>query len=252
MTALGLGLVGELVPLFAYTLRMCPHSSYPTEIVRVTHFSDVLCVWAYVSQVRIDELKSQFREKIAVDYRLFPVFGDAVHKINAQWAGKSGRKGYNAHVLEIASKFGHVLVHPDIWMRDMPKSSLPAHLFLCAIRLAESAGALEPGSLERMTWIVRQAFFARLLNISEQSVLWQLASEAGLPIDVIDFRLKSGESHAALSNDMQSARDLMVRSSPTMIFNEDRQRLSGNVGYRIIEANIRELLERPQGQQSWC
>lgn len=37
-----------------------------------------------------------------------------------------------------------------------------------------------------------------------------------------------------------------------MTFNEGRQTLSRNVGYRVLEANIRELIERPAGQQSWC
>ena len=27
--------------------------------VRISHFSDTLCVWAYVSQIRLDELKAQ-------------------------------------------------------------------------------------------------------------------------------------------------------------------------------------------------
>ena len=36
------------------------------------------------------------------------------------------------------------------------------------------------------------------------------------------------------------------------MLNEDRQRLTGNVGYRVIEANVRELLERPSAQHSWC
>ncbi len=51
---------------------------------------------------------------------------------------------------------------------------------------------------------------------------------------------------------MQRAFDGHVRASPTLTFNEDRQRLTGNVGYRIIEANVRELLERPETQQTWC
>jgi hypothetical protein len=34
--------------------------------------------------------------------------------------------------------------------------------------------------------------------------------------------------------------------------NEGRQRLNGNVGYRVLEANIRELLNHPAGEQSWC
>ena len=40
--------------------------------------------------------------------------------------------------------------------------------------------------------------------------------------------------------------------SPTLSLNEDRQRLAGNVGYRVIEANVRELLEGPAPEGSWC
>lgn len=222
------------------------------EPIRVAHFSDVLCVWAYISQIRIDELKAQFATRVSVDFRLFPVFGDAWRRMDAQWSSRGGRKGYNEHIRQIADQFRHVSVHPDIWIRNAPRSSLPAHLFLYAIRLAESAGVFQQGSFERMASEIRKAFFAQLLDVSEHSILRALASDAGLDIAEIESRLNSGEAHALLSDDMQAARDQMVRSSPTLIFNEDRQRLSGNVGYRIIEANIRELLEHPPGQQSWC
>ncbi len=45
-----------------------------------------------------------------------------------------------------------------------------------------------------------------------------------------------------------------VQGSPTYVFNEGRQMLYGNVGYRIIEANVRELLSAPAaaGEPSWC
>jgi hypothetical protein len=37
------------------------------------------------------------------------------------------------------------------------------------------------------------------------------------------------------------------------LFNEGRQVLTGNVGYRVIEANVRELLRQPSDDQSsWC
>ena len=220
--------------------------------IHVTHFSDVLCIWAYVSQVRIDELKSQFGAQVDVDYRLFPVFGSALRKLDSEWASRRGRQGYNEHAHQIVQQFGHVKLHPEVWMRDAPHSSLPSHLFLYGVRLAETNGVLPPGSFAQMAWQIREAFFARNLNVSRQAVLRALASDAGLDPEKIEPGLKSGEAHALLSADMQAARDQMVRSSPTLIFNEDRQRLSGNVGYRIIEANVRELIERPQGQQSWC
>jgi len=36
------------------------------------------------------------------------------------------------------------------------------------------------------------------------------------------------------------------------VFNEGRQVLTGNVGYRVIEANVRELLHTLANQSSWC
>ena len=56
----------------------------------------------------------------------------------------------------------------------------------------------------------------------------------------------------ALATDLERVAQLGVRASPTLDFNEGRQRLTGNVGYRILEANIQELLRTPAGQQSWC
>ncbi len=37
--------------------------------VRISYFSDVLCVWAYVSQIRLDELNRQFGDKVEISHR---------------------------------------------------------------------------------------------------------------------------------------------------------------------------------------
>jgi len=65
-------------------------------------------------------------------------------------------------------------------------------------------------------------------------------------------KIHNGTAYAMLCQDMLTARDANIRISPTLVFNSDRQRLTGNVGYRIIEANVKELLENPEKQQSWC
>ncbi len=37
------------------------------------------------------------------------------------------------------------------------------------------------------------------------------------------------------------------------MLNQGHQKLYGNLGYRVIEANIRELLREPgAGEMSWC
>ena len=50
-----------------------------------------------------------------------------------------------------------------------------------------------------------------------------------------------------------SSNKMHIEGSPSFVLNEGRQKLYGNVGFRIIEANIQELLQAPGGNQaSWC
>ena len=57
---------------------------------------------------------------------------------------------------------------------------------------------------------------------------------------------------AALCGDINLAQEYGVKGSPTYILNQGRQKLYGNVGYKVIAANVHELLEQPENQASWC
>ena len=222
------------------------------ERVRIVHYSDLLCVWAYVAQVRIDELLQNFPDRVELEYRWFHVFGNVPGKMAAAWKDRGGIAGYSQHVKSVVDKFGHVTLHPEVWVRDTPQSSMPGHLMLCAVRLLESGGTVPAGTLARTAWALRLAFFRDGADISSRMVLGRVAEEAGLPTRELGPLLDAGAAHAALAEDLELARQQMIQASPTLVFNEGRQRLTGNVGYRIIEANIRELLEGVPGQQSWC
>jgi predicted DsbA family dithiol-disulfide isomerase len=222
------------------------------ERIRITHFSDVLCVWAYVSQIRVDELRSAFLERVDLNYRYFHVFGNVAKKMEASWRDRGGLGGYSEHVRSVVGQFAHVVLHPKVWVHDTPQSSMPAHVFLCAMRLLEAAGGVPAGTQERAAWEIRQAFFRDAQDVSRQDVLLGIAQSLGLPGRDIEDTLNSGAAHAALCEDLDLARAQAIQASPTLLFNEGRQRLTGNVGYRIIEANIRELLERAPDQLSWC
>jgi predicted DsbA family dithiol-disulfide isomerase len=222
--------------------------------IKIQHFSDVLCVWAYVSQVRVDELKQQFADEIEMDYHFVHVFGHAHQKLQTQWAQRGGVQAYGKHVREVVAKFDHVPVHEDIWVRDTPRSSVPAHLFLCALKLLQPAQPADGSGtvFERAAWAIREAFFRDLVDISKHKELMKIAAGLSLPVSEIEEILDSGAAHALLSEDIAIARDQSVRASPTLLFNEGRQALTGNVGYRVIEANVRELLRSPPDQSSWC
>ena len=74
-----------------------------------------------------------------------------------------------------------------------------------------------------------------------------------LPLPQVADLIESGEAHAALHIDFEAKDRYHVPGSPTLVLNEGRQRLYGNVGYRVIEANVHELLRDPRsGEASWC
>ena len=221
--------------------------------IRITHYSDVLCVWAYISQVRVAELQTNFAGEIAFDYRYFGVFGDVATKMATQWKEKGGLAGYATHVQETAAKFEHAQINDKTWIDATPTSSMPAHLVLCAARIATDNDDSDPhSSLLALDNEIRRAFFEDAVNISQTKTLLEICERQGMNVAKIENALQSGAAHAALSNDMKQAQEFGVRASPTLTFNEGRQTLTGNVGYRVIEANIRELINDPADQHSWC
>ncbi|PSB34918.1 DsbA family oxidoreductase [Stenomitos frigidus] len=222
--------------------------------IHISYFSDVLCVWAYIAQIRLNELQITFGDKIAIVYHFVPVFGNAREKLEHRWRDKGGLKGYSDHVHEVVKKFDHITVHPDLWTEIVPPSSMSCHLFLHAIQLLEVKGIIQPSEkgFEKATWALREAFFTKLANVSDRNVQFAIAEALGLPVSMIQKQIDSGEAYAQLSKDFDLVKEHTVSVSPTLIFNEGRQRLNGNVGYRVIEANIQELLHNPPGEQSWC
>lgn len=226
----------------------------------VTYFSDILCVWAYVAQARLAEIHNQFGGNVAIGHRFCSVFASSADKIGHGWAEKGGYEGFNRHLREVAVRFEHIDIHPDVWLKIRPASSDSAHLFIRAVQILERNGPIESRSAEgvetaaaRLTWIMRRAFFHECRDISTRSVQCELAEESGLPVARIEAEIDSGAAFAALAEDYQSAQRLKIEGSPTFVLDEGRQKLYGNVGYRVIEANIQELLRSPHpGEMSWC
>jgi hypothetical protein len=64
---------------------------------------------------------------------------------------------------------------------------------------------------------------------------------------------KYGAAFARLAGDYQDADKIRIEGSPSFVLNERRQKLYGNVGFHLIEANIQELLLAPRTDEaSWC
>lgn len=214
----------------------------------VHYFSDVLCVWAWLGDVRHERILEAYGDRVQVSGHFCSVFTDAVRKIDKNWGHRGGFDALNAHLVKTAAQFDHVTLNPDVWKTVRPKTSSGAHLFLRAI-----ARACDNETFERATRAVRNAFFVSARDISDWAVLQEIAEELGVDYSAVEAQIRDSSAIADLAHDEALAGQLGVKGSPTWVMNEGRQILFGNVGYRTVAANLDEILHEPKpGQASWC
>lgn len=229
-------------------------------MITIDYFSDVLCVWAYGGQIRVDELERTFSDRVIVRQHFVTLFADTPTRIGEGWKQQGGFDGFAEHLKKVCAQWPHTHLHGNVWTRCRPVSCLTSHIFLRAAAIAlgadddDNADPQARARFSQLVMAVRCAFFEQARDIADMGVLTELLDEADLSEGQVRRLIDNGEAHAALHRDIELAKTYAVQGSPTYLFNDGRQSLYGNVGYRIIESNVRELLEQGHvaGEPSWC
>jgi predicted DsbA family dithiol-disulfide isomerase len=178
-------------------------------VVRISYFSDVLCIWAYIAQARIDAVKEKFGDTVRLDHRFCSVFGNTALKVTSTWRDKGEYAGFNAHLRNVALQFPHIEVHPDIWLKTRPPTSASAHLFMITVQQwqhqQERDGQGEPATsiFDKVAWAFRCAFFRDCRDIARWDVQCDLAEGLGVDIEAIEKRIHDGTAFARLATDYQ-------------------------------------------------
>lgn len=221
---------------------------------KLVHFSDLLCIWAHVGQANLTRLAQDFRDEVEIEVHYCSVFPDTQAKITRAWATRGGFDGYADHVASVAARFPGLGLHPDAWRKARPRSSASPHLFLKAVDLIEPpAQPFATRASTRAAAELRQAFFARAEDIATWQVQRRVAEALGLDFSAILQRIETGEAIAALSADYELAQAMGIQGSPTYVLNEGRQKLFGDIGYKVLSANLRALVEEDRGEgASFC
>ncbi len=213
----------------------------------VEYWSDLLCVWAWIGQPRLEEVADRWGDRITLRPRCVDVFGDAHGKIRRQWGEEDGFERFAHHVQSSAEGHPHTQLHSGLWDTVRPTGSLPAHLHLKAAELAASAE--QSADYARA---LRGAFFVEGRDISRATELVRIARGLGLDVTALQDTMDNGKAQAALAADFKRSQAERIAGSPTWAMNSGRQLLYGNVGYRIIEANLEEYLRDDRPGASWC
>ncbi len=106
---------------------------------------------------------------------------------------------------------------------------------------------------DQVMWTFRCAFFRDNRDIARWDVQCEIAETLGVDIGAIEDSIRSGSAFARLAADYQDADKMRIEGSPSFVLDEGRQKLYGNIGFRLLEANIQELLRIPRADEaSWC
>ncbi|MEM8765919.1 MAG: DsbA family protein [Pseudomonadota bacterium] len=222
-------------------------SAPAAEPLVIDYYTDLLCVWAWIAQRRIEELATRWGDRVVLVHHWVDVFGDTEGKMARQWADRGGYDGFAAHVQESAAGYEEAPVHADLWRSVRPTTSATAHLLVKAADLVASADA----SI-KLALALREAFFLEGVDVSHLERAMEVARAQGLDEAALKDAIASGAAMAAVLRDYESAKSQGIKGSPSWVMNGGRQVLYGNVGYRILHANIEELLQHPEQEASWC
>ncbi len=213
----------------------------------IDYYSDILCVWAWIAQRRIDELKQSFGDALEFRYRYVDIFGDTQAKMDGLWQQTGGYEGFAQHVQNSAIDYEHAPISSKIWTQVRPTTSANAHLILKAIELVYDQQTSIDSAL-----MLREAFFVDACDIGKLDILYDLVAAKGLNPDLLQASISDGSAIAALMNDYQICKLQTIKGSPSYVIDGGRQVLYGNVGYRVLHANIEELAKNPPEEASWC
>jgi len=207
---------------------------------------------------RIDALQKKHGHTIRIRHRFCSVFGDTEQKIASTWKDLGAYAGFNAHFLDVAKRFPHLEVHRELWIKTRPPTSSSAHLFMKAVErsLGERPEQTQRSSFDVFATVLhafRTAFIRDYRDIARWEVQCEIAEPLGVDIAAIEQCIRSGAAFAQLAADCQDADKMGIEGSPSFVLNEGRQKLYGNAGFHLIEANVQELLRSPGANEaSWC
>jgi len=181
-----------------------------------TVFTDYICPFCYVGDVRLDRLRSDYDLKINWCFLEIhpdtPVAGMAIEGLgypDTRWQQMMD------NLSRLAQEEG-ISFQPHTFTSNSHKSLLLAEA-------AKEAGADVFYTLHRRLF---EAFFTAGQNIGDESVLTELARESGLPDEVLERAWTDKRYEERLQQYLAAARELDVRATPTIFFGE-KQRIDG-------------------------
>ncbi|WP_028025379.1 DsbA family oxidoreductase [Enterovibrio calviensis] len=207
--------------------------------VTINFYSDLLCFWGWVGQQHNDKLMPLCNANVEWKHHCLALYGNVPERMHALGAGDKGYMKYAEITERLMGRFDGLDVHPDLWRKVRPTSSLMPHQAIKAVRYV--AGEKEAHDVERA---LREALFCDARDISHFGVIKDVLVDLHLAVpDVIEC-LQSGHALAKVYGDIKRAEADKVPGSPAWIFDEGRYRFFGQVDVESLAFAINRVAEK--------
>ncbi len=196
----------------------------PKPELLATVFTDYICPFCYVGDVRLDRLREDYDLKINWCFI-------EIHPETPAQGMPTDRLGYDDgrwqlmmdNLSRLAAEEG-ITFQPHTFTTNSHK----------ALLLAEAAKSAGPDVFYTLHRRLFEAFFTEGRNIGDEAVLEQLARSAGMSDEQIAAAWNDDSYEKRLALYLQAAQELNVRATPTIFFGE-KQRIDGALPLSVFK-----------------
>ena len=202
-------------------------------------FSDYICPFCYVGDIRLERLREHYDLKINWCFlEIHPQTPAEGMHISALGYSDPLWKKMMDNLAVMAEEDG-IHFQPHDFTSNSHKSLL----------LAEATREAGVDVFYRLHRRLFEAFFSEGRDIGDETVLREIASQAGVTDDVIARAWSDAKYEQRLGDYQAAARDLDVTATPTIFFSE-KTRLSGALPYEAFLEAARAGAEEQQAATS--
>lgn len=202
-----------------------------------TVFSDYICPFCYIGDLRLERLREQYDLKInwcmIEIHPDTPVEGKPVSEL-----------GYSADRWQtMMLNLEHLAGEEGVKLREHDFTT-SSHQALLLAEAAKEAGHDVFYAIHRRLFT---AFFVDGLNIGDETVLAGLAAACGVPPDIVKRAWSGPQYEEKLKLNLAAAGNYAVRATPTVFFSESN-RLDGALPYDAFLKAAQRGLQEQQAQ----
>ncbi len=208
-------------------------------VLLVTVFSDYICPFCYIGELRLDRLREHY--DLRINWALVEI-----HPETPPGGMPVDELGYaDERWRQMMDNLQRLAAEEGI---ELPPQSMNANSHK-ALLLAEASKDAGGEVFHRLHRRLFEAYFLEGQNIGDTQVLERLAADCGVPAAIVEGAWQDPGYEDRLQVNLAAAGQHNVRATPTIFFTE-QQRLDGVQPYqRFVEMAQAGLLEQQQASR---